>query len=112
MKKLGMIILMLFAVLVSSLLIAGKQVTLPQTVAMNTDKGELIGANFLWGQENTCVVTYVIWNNDRTSIIKSVSFVISGDDFVSLVSGFGATMESRLEADIWQDIQNRFELVP
>ena len=94
---------------------AGKEATIPSAILLNSDKVELIGAEFLWGSDpvnNICRVTYRVWNNDRTSAIREIVYDIEGTDFTALVNGFGATLESRLETSIWQDIQNEFDLVP
>ena len=112
MKRL--IIIALVVCFGASFVYAGKEVVTPSVLLLNTDKGELIKAEFIWGATpglNTCKVTYIIWNNDRTEIYKIVTFIIDGADFDALVSGYGATMESRLEVETWQDIQNRWELV-
>jgi len=114
MKKITVIAIILFFVL-CGLVYAGKEVVLPQELLLNSNKGVLISAKFLWGAtaaDNTCVVTYRIQNNDRTRTYRDVSFTISDTDFTALVTGFGLTMEARLETNIWQDVQNKFELVP
>lgn len=93
----------------------GKESTTPSALSLNSDKVELISAKFIWsGQpgENICRVTYKIWSNDRTSLIREISFDIATTDFAALVDGFGGTMEGRLETSVWQDIQNKFDLVP
>ena len=113
MKKITVIAIIVLVL--CGLVYAGKQVVLPSALSLNSDKVELISAEFFWGAtivETTCVVTYKIQNNDRTRTYREVSFSIGGDDFAALVDGYGTTMESRLETIIWQDIQDKFELVP
>jgi len=93
----------------------GRNVTTPSEILLNSDKLELISAEFAWGSdpgENTCSVTYEVWNSGRTEKVRIITYVISGSDFATLVSGYGGTMESNLESSIWQDIQSRFGLVP
>lgn len=93
----------------------GKNVTTPSLLLLNSDKVSLISAEFIWGSqpsENICRVNYSIHNNDRTENIRTIIFDITEADFTALVNGYGATMESRLETDVWQDIQDKFDLVP
>lgn len=99
----------------ASIAIAGKEVVTPSALLLNSDKAELISAKFIWAPdpaENICRVTYRIWDNDRSDLIREITFDISATGFSDLVAGFGATLENRLEVDIWQDIQTKFELVP
>lgn len=102
-------------ILLAGLVFAGKQVITPKQIILNTDKVELMEANFKWGslpEDNTCVVTYKIWNDTQGKLLREETYVISGADFNSLVSGYGATMESRLESNIWQNIQNNWSVAP
>ena len=93
----------------------GKEATLPSAILLNSDKVELISAEFIWGSDaadNICRVIYKVWNDNRTFLTREMSFGIVQADFTALVLGFGGTLETRLETSIWQDIQDKFELVP
>ena len=108
-------IIVLVLVLAATYVFAGKQVVTPSVLLLNSDKIELVSAEFIWGADpsgNICRITYKVHNNNRTEMVREVVYDISDADFTTLVSGFGGTMETRLEADIWNDIQSRFELVP
>ena len=110
-KIIGLIVIFLM----TTLCFAGKETVTPSALLLNSDKVELISAKFIWAADpagNICRITYKVWNNNRTSLIREIVFDISLADFTALVSGYGGTMETRLETSIWQDIQSRFELVP
>jgi hypothetical protein len=110
----NLILVLVFGLLVVSAF-AGKEAVTPQVLLLNSDKTELMSAEFVWGSNpdnNICRVTYRVWNDDRTAILREITFDITEGDFTDLVLGYGGTMESRLEAGIWQDIQSKFNLVP
>jgi len=114
MKKTIVLVLIALSIL-CGVSFAVKEVVLPQSLLLNSDKAVLVSAQYVWGEtagDSTCVVRYRVQTNDRAETYKDVFFTIQGADFTALVLGFGGTMETRLETSIWQDIQTRFELVP
>ena len=93
----------------------GKQTVSPSALQLNSDKLELISAKFVWGSTpslNSCLITYKVMNDDRTDLVREIEFNVTSTAFATLVSGYGATLESNLETAIWQDIQSKFVLVP
>lgn len=112
MKKVFIILLIL---LVGTLAYSGKEVTTPSVLDLNSNKVDLVSAKFVWGSTsagNLCQITYKVQNNDRSQDYVTITYNVSGAAFTTLVSGFGATLESNLETNIWQDLQTRFGTVP
>ena len=108
MKKLIFILLLL----VPSYLYAGEMVTLPYDVVISqplTDKAEKMVVSIHYSEDGNhyAMLEYRILNQTKTATLYSYSFRIDGTDFTDFVQGFAATLNTRAEAAMSQDLQSR-----
>ena len=104
------IILALFCFLIFSGVSVADDVTLPYNVVMSdplTDKAARISVSFFWeAAGNYALIKYELWNSDRTVPIEENVVRLEGTSFNDFVADYGATLQSRSNAAIGQDIQS------
>ena len=104
--------------IIATVSFAGDSVTLPYYVTTpDTDQAErvslLINFSGTINYPSTfhAIATYQVWNSTHTKIQKQYTVTIEGPDFISLFTGIGATLNSRIDAIMSQDLQTHETIV-
>jgi len=89
------------------------EVTLPYNVVISdplTDAGDRksIKVNF---DDNTALIVYELWNDDRTDLIERISYTIDGAELITILGGASAAaaFKSAVSSSMSTHLQSRRE---
>jgi hypothetical protein len=112
MKRLSLFLFILLAA--AAVAIAGEIATLPQAINLNTpttNKVELLSMTHYYGSSPYAVIRYNVVDTNGSVIEQQQVVVDTGVDYSAFVDGYGATMKTRGNTAVWQDIQGKYTLV-
>jgi hypothetical protein len=107
MRKLFIILILLVAIPA----LAGEKVTTPYWIQFaDTDQAERVSVEFVYNVTAPHLVNikYKLWNEAGTEMLRTSTVQVEGSDFTALCSGICSTLQSRVNAIISQDIQDKF----
>lgn len=97
--------------LLTPIVFAGEIVETPQDIVINdplTHHVELLDIRFFYSDTAPYAVLSFNIVSDTGDFITKHAITVSGSDFTNLVSGFGGTLKSRANSDIWSFIQSNY----
>jgi len=93
----------------------GEIVTMPAAIQLHeptTDQAESIKVELFFSATTPSGKVYFNILDTNGTVIREHEVPITGQDFTDLMAGIGTTLKTRLNAIMWADVQDNYDLVP